>query len=94
MGAVIARPGWIKSGSIGEAFSSLGRLAKAERTVQEAADQRLAVRRERIAAEIDAIKRAMRDAARTGEKRTGGTRRRRKRRAHPSTRWKTRYGAS
>jgi hypothetical protein len=71
-GAVIARPGWIKSGSVGEALSLLGRLAKAERTLHEAADQRLAVRRERIAAEIDAIKRAMRDAARTGGEKDRG----------------------
>jgi putative DNA primase/helicase len=65
-GALIARPGWMKTGAVNEAFRPLGRLAAAAHDAYVAAESDLEVTRERIEAEIDAIKRTMRDAAKKG----------------------------
>jgi hypothetical protein len=66
-GALVARPGWMKSGACAEAFRPLGRLAADANAAYVQTDEANAVARERIDAEIDAIKRKMRDAAKKGE---------------------------
>jgi putative DNA primase/helicase len=65
-GALIARPGWMKTGAIKEAFRPLGRLAAAARDAYVATESDLDIMWERIEAEIDAIKRSMREAAKKG----------------------------
>ncbi|MDP9354534.1 MAG: YfjI family protein [Chloroflexota bacterium] len=62
-GAVVARSGWMKSTAVQEAFRPVGRLAAAARERHERGTEAMAVRRERIEAEVDAIKKRMRDAA-------------------------------
>jgi hypothetical protein len=62
-GALVARPGWMKTGAIKEAFRPLGRLAAVAHEAYVNAEGELEARRERIEAEIDAIKRRMREAA-------------------------------
>ena len=62
-GAVIARPGWLKSTANREAFRPVGRLADASRTAHEVREEEDAVTRERIEAEITAIKAKLRDNA-------------------------------
>lgn len=66
-GAVVARPGWMKSAAVAEAFRPLGRLAKNARAAYEERAEQVAVTRERIEAEIDATKRRLREAARNDE---------------------------
>lgn len=65
-GALVARPGWMKSGAVKEAFRPVGRLAAAAHAAHEAAAVSAAARRERIEAELDALKGKMREAARKG----------------------------
>jgi hypothetical protein len=62
-GALIARPGWMKTDGVKEAFRPLGRLAAAAHEAYVVNEEALEATRERIEAQIDAIKRAMRDAA-------------------------------
>jgi hypothetical protein len=66
-GALIARPGWMKSAAITEAFRPLGRLATAARQAYEQEDETYAIRRERIESEIKAIKHVMDSAAKRGD---------------------------
>jgi putative DNA primase/helicase len=66
-GALVARPGWLKTNAVKEAFRPLNRLAAEAAAAHEAAEEEAAVTRERIAAEIGGIKHNMRDAAKKGE---------------------------
>jgi hypothetical protein len=67
-GAVIARPGWLKSAAIKEAFRPLGLLAAASRTAHEAQEEENVAKREAIEAEITAIKSTMREQAKERRK--------------------------
>lgn len=66
-GAVVARPGWMKSAAVQEAMRPLGRLIVAARKQYEADSEEFAAQRECIEAEIDGIKARMRKAAAKGE---------------------------
>jgi hypothetical protein len=70
-GALVTRPGWMKSGAVKDAFRPLGRLAAAAHEAHEAAEDANAVTRERIEAELKAIKAAMEKAAKDGGDMTG-----------------------
>ncbi len=65
-GAIIARPGWMKSAAVKEGFRPLGRLVATAIEAFKEAEEDAAVTRERIAAEIEAIKARMREAAKKG----------------------------
>ena len=65
-GAVVARPGWMKTGAIKEALRPLGRLAAAAHDAYVAMERDLEITRDRIEAEIAAAKQSMRDAAKKG----------------------------
>ncbi len=65
-GAVVARSGWMKSTAVQDAFRPVGRLAAAARERHERDAEVMAVKRERIEAEIDATKKRLRDAAKDG----------------------------
>lgn len=62
-GAIIARPGWLKSAAVKEGFRPINRLVAAAIEAFTAAERDAAVARERIGAEIDAFKARMRESA-------------------------------